>query len=717
MKTPCVMKLRLGTLLLLLLAVAIPARAVNPAPFISQPLFPPALAPGGPAFVLTVNGTGFVAGSVVSWNGTPLTTTFVNSDELQAAVPGADIASPGTASVTVSSGGVSSNVVYFEITSPTTSVSFSNTFYAVGAGPISVAVGDFNGDGKPDLVVVNQGSNTVSVLLGNGEGTFQPAVDYAVGTSPYSVAVGDFNGDGKLDLAVADGGNDNVGVLLGNGDGTFQPAVNYAVGTFPVSVAVGDFNGEGKLDLVVANENSNNVSVLLGNGNGTFNGAVTYAVGASPVSVAVGDFNGDGKLDLAVADYSDNNVSVLLGNGDGTFQAQKTYAVGTNPYSVAVGDFNSDGKLDLVVANFWSTNVSVLLGNDDGTFQSAVNYSVNGGPKSVVVGDLNGDGNLDLAAAIWNGIEVGLLGNGDGTFQSAVNYAAGTNPFSVAAGDFNGDGRMDLAVANFSSNNVSILLQPTPPAPPGGGTITGVTAGAGLSGGGGSGDVTLSNTGVLSVAAGSGISSTGGQNPSLSLNTAVTDLRYLQLTGGTLTGGLAAPFFTGSGAGLTSLTPASLSAGLAGISITGNAATATAAGNAAALGGVPPSGYAPASGSANYIQNNSGPAQSASLNISGSVTIGTSGTAIKEHISILENPNFPAIKSGVCASANFTLTGAADGDTIALGIPNARMTGGGILIYTAWVSASNQVTVQACNLGPSQKTAGTGSFRIDLWKQ
>jgi len=175
-------------------------------------------------------------------------------------------------------------------------------------------------------------------------------------------------------------------------------------------------------------------------------------------------------------------------------------------------------------------------------------------------------------------------------------------------------------------------------------------------------------------------------------------------------GGLTALSFTGSGAGLFNLNPASLSAGLAGININGNAATATTAAsatNAAALGGVAAASFARLDINNTFAGNQS---------VNGTVTIGSGGTAITEHVSILENPKFPALKTGVCASANFTLTGAADGDTIALGVPNERMTGGGILIYTAWVSASNQVTLQGCNVGTSQKSAGTGSIRIDLWK-
>jgi hypothetical protein len=330
--------------------------------------------------------------------------------------------------------------------------------YGVGSQPDSVAVGDFNGDGKADLAVANGAGGNVSVLLGNGNGTFQAARTYWAGTNPTSVAAGDFNGDGKPDLAVANPGSNKVSLLLNNGNGIFQSAVSYGAGAYPYSIAVGDFNGDGKTDLAVANYLSYSVSVLLGRGDGTLQAPMNYGVGSYPLSVAVADFDGDGRADLAVANSSSFNLSVLLGRGDGTFQTAVNYGLDTYPNSVIAADLNGDNKADLAVAIGGSNTIGVLFGNGNGTFQAAVNYGQESAPFSLAVGDFNGDRNADLAVASWSGNSVSVsLGNKSGTFQAAVSYGAGTNPGSVAVSDFNGDGRADLAVANVGSNTVSVF--------------------------------------------------------------------------------------------------------------------------------------------------------------------------------------------------------------------------------------------------------------------
>jgi FG-GAP-like repeat len=446
-----------------------PPPTSNSVPFVYQPLSPAAVAPGGAGFTLTVNGTGFVSGSTVKWNGSTRTTTFVTESKLTASVPQSDLANAGTASVTVvnpAPGGGKSNPVLFEVTNPNGTSFTTATTLPAGSGANAVATGDFNGDGKVDLAVVNNGSDNVSVFLSNGDGTFQSAVNYSVASQPLSIAVGDFNGDGKLDLAVVNNLSDSVSVLLGNGDGTFQQAMNSGVGSTPTSVAVGDFNGDGKLDLVVVNNLSASVSVLLGKGDGTFQAAVNYGVGLGIISVAVGDFNGDGKLDLVVGGVvaTNSNISVLLGNGDGTFQTPANNIIGIRPSAIAVGDFDGDGKLDVAVAGEGCKTgcpiLQMLLGNGDGTFQpvrSLFNPTRNQA-NFVILGDFNGDGKLDVLETYSQPAITIFLGKGDDQFQSQVNFnslgLAATN--AVAIGDFNGDGKLDLAVA--SGAGVTILL-------------------------------------------------------------------------------------------------------------------------------------------------------------------------------------------------------------------------------------------------------------------
>jgi hypothetical protein len=299
----------------------------------------------------------------------------------------------GTYTVTVrafDSGGASATKTFtLTVTTPATCtpVSFAApTSFGVDPDPYSVAVGDFNGDGNQDLAVANQNGNdvsVVSVLLGDGAGSFSAPTNFSAGTYPLSVAVGDFNGDGKQDLAVANVLSDNVSILLGDGAGSFSAPTNFGVGHNPYSVAVGDFNGDGKQDLAVANYGSNNVSILLGNGAGSFSAATNFGAGNYPSSVAVGDFNGDGKQDLATANATLDNVSILLGNGAGSFSAATNFGVGSGPFSVVVGDFNGDGKQDLAVANTNSNNVSILLRNCGALYNAQIQQPINPDGSSV----------------------------------------------------------------------------------------------------------------------------------------------------------------------------------------------------------------------------------------------------------------------------------------------------------------------------------------------
>jgi hypothetical protein len=450
----------------------------SPVPFLNEPLSPARAIPGAAALTLTVNGSGFVSGSVVDWNGAPLATVYVSGSQLTATVPATDLATPTSASVTVVNPTPSqgrSNPVLFVVTPATASLTTAETDLSPPGTPAAVIAADFNDDGVPDLaVLLSAGTtvpNSVAIYLGNGDGTFGAPQTFAVGNDPVALCAADFNGDGNLDLAVVNDQDATVSILLGNGDGTFQAQTTAPTGANPGSIVAGDFNSDGHIDLAIANTSAS-VSVLLGKGDGTFTAKPDFSVGSHPIGIATGDFNGDGHLDLAVADAGINVVFIYFGNNTGTFSPHGNIATGSPPHSVIAVDLDGDGILDLVTADENCSVgpcppglVSVLLGNSNGTFQSNVTYPTGATAYQVVAGDFNGDGLTDLATVNMqaNSASV-LLGDGTGKFAAPIDFTVAGAPTTLAVSDFNSDGRLDLALTSLpgttaASPSVNILLQ------------------------------------------------------------------------------------------------------------------------------------------------------------------------------------------------------------------------------------------------------------------
>jgi hypothetical protein len=354
--------------------------------------------------------------------------------------------------------------------------------YSMAAGLQDVVTADFNGDGRVDIATANFSSHNVSVILGNANGTFQPAQSSPTGYNPLSAAVGDFNEDGKLDIATANGGD--VSVLLGNGNGTFQAPVSigFSDGSSPSSVAVGDFNGDGKLDLGVTSNiyypgyggyyggtspsYGGRASILLGTGGGAF-AAPTSSTGYGFFTSAVlADFNGDAKDDFALVAmetyyYQGGSVQLIMGNGSGIPGSSSHISTSYTNRSVAAGDVNSDGKLDLLAVSTSqsTTSVGVYSGTGTGSFGPAQLYDAGRYSTSLTLSDFNGDSRTDiLAANPDNGMVSVLLGTGTGVFRTPLTAVTGATPVAVAVGDFNGDGRVDAVSGNAGSNNVSVLL-------------------------------------------------------------------------------------------------------------------------------------------------------------------------------------------------------------------------------------------------------------------
>ncbi|MGB9418980.1 MAG: FG-GAP-like repeat-containing protein [Acidobacteriaceae bacterium] len=332
--------------------------------------------------------------------------------------------------------------------------------YATGGQPYFFAVADVNGDRNNDLAVVDSEGDYATILLGNGDGTFSPRKNLPLGSGLQanitSAALGDFDGDGKLDVAITENTQPVVAVMPGNGDGTFRQPLTETltqVATLSTSSAA-DFNRDGHLDLLVSG-----TTLLPGKGDGTFGTPVTFNSDNQIRSFVVGDFNGDGYpdvVDVGNEFLESQPLQVFLGNGDGTFQpVRRSWNLTGIPDKSVVGDFNHDGKLDLALTVL-SNSIAVLLGNGDGTFAAPVIYATDELPSGLSVADLNGDGKLDLIAT-GSKVDV-FLGNGDGTFPTRVDYAVTGFPQQLATGDFDGDGKLDIAVTAYSPGMLEILF-------------------------------------------------------------------------------------------------------------------------------------------------------------------------------------------------------------------------------------------------------------------
>ncbi|MCA9304770.1 MAG: VCBS repeat-containing protein [Phycisphaerales bacterium] len=342
--------------------------------------------------------------------------------------------------------------------------------YTVGDSPRGIAMGDLDGDGDLDLVVVNSNGivdfpfpcydesieGFISVLINNGDGTFAPYVRYEAGDQTSLVALGDLDGDGDLD-AVTPNYRENIGVLLNNGDGTFSSPVAYVAGAANSEfkdIALGDLDQDGDLDLVTG-ERTTGVGVLFNNGDATFGAATSYATNSGTHSISIADLDSDGDLDIAKG--GGLQISLMFNNGDGTFEPEILYETGTGG-SASLGDIDGDGDLDVASAHQSAGDTSVMLNNGDGTFASEVRYATpSSGPVATLLRDLDDDGNLDLAVLCYWGNAVNILyNNGNGAFDTLVRYPTGYVPEGAAIGDLDGDGDLDMA-ANYSQG-VSVLL-------------------------------------------------------------------------------------------------------------------------------------------------------------------------------------------------------------------------------------------------------------------
>lgn len=335
--------------------------------------------------------------------------------------------------------------------------------YQVGKNPTTITAADLNHDSFTDLITTNIASDTLSILLGNGDGTFNDQLQFHVCQEPRALAIGDFNEDDHADVALACSGGDEIAFVLGLGNGKFEEGQHYPVHRTPVALATDDVNGDHHLDLVVALRNDK-VKIFLGAGTGEFRHGPQYEYGDTPTSVAISDLDGDGRSDLVVTNGGpmSNAVSIWVGNGDGTFQAPKDYSTGKRPLGVSFADFNNDRNRDLLVINGQRDSFTILLGNGNATFRPGKDSGADAGPNFGLARDFNGDQLADVAIVNLQSNDLSILfGKGDGTFHyPPKNYRTKSGPFAIASLRVTTTGTEEpgLAIADNGSGTVSIFL-------------------------------------------------------------------------------------------------------------------------------------------------------------------------------------------------------------------------------------------------------------------
>jgi len=485
-------------LLLSLATILSVAFAFGQAPTVTG--FTPASGPAGTS--VTITGTNFnaaAASNIVFFGATMATITAAGTTSLTVTVPsGATYQPISVLNSATALAGYSATPFVSTFTPNKGNITSADMApkvdFAGGSNPYSIAIGDLDGDGKPDLAVVNQGANTVSVFRNTSASgsitatSFAAKVDFATGSYPVSVVIGDFDGDGKPDLAVANYLGSTVSILRNTSSSgsitvaSFAAHVDFATGKNPYSIAAGDIDGDGKPDLALADQGGNTVSVLR---NTSTSGSITTAsfaarvdltTGNYPLGVAIGDLDGDGKPDLAVVNGNSGTVSVfrnISSSGSikaNSFAARVDFATGSFPYSIAIGDLDGDGKPDLAVANYYDATVSVLRNTSTtgsitaSSFAAQVDFATGTEPNRVAIGDLDGDGKPELAVTSNFNSTVSVFHNNASSgsitaasFAARVDFATGNGPESVAIGDLDGDGMPDLAVVSYNDNKVSVL--------------------------------------------------------------------------------------------------------------------------------------------------------------------------------------------------------------------------------------------------------------------